>query len=180
MIFAAKYPKTEAAQAGITFGGMLKASLGRPLFLLLFVCMTLTASIELGPNRWIPAILEAGGLAGILVLCYINGLMAILRQFAGPVVGKLSPTGILLGSAVVSGLGLVALSFTPLSMAVVIPATLFAVGVCYFWPTMLGVVSERVPKGGELALALMGVAGNVGVWSDYDSFDGGRDRFVCA
>jgi len=163
MMFAAKYPRTEAAQAGVTFGGMMKATLTRPLFLVLFVCMMMTASIELGPGRWIPAILEAGGMAGILVLCYINGLMAVLRQFAGPVVAKLSPTGILLGSAILSGIGLVALSFTPLNFAVLIPATVFAIGVCYFWPTMLGVVSERVPKGGEMALALMGFAGNVGV-----------------
>jgi len=35
----------------------------------------------------------------------------------------------------------------------------FAMGVCYFWPTMLGVVSERVPRSGALGLGLMGTVG---------------------
>jgi hypothetical protein len=121
--------------------------------------MALTASVELGPNRWIPAVLEAGGMAGILVLVWINGLMAVLRYRAGPVVKQLSPTGVLLGSAALSGVGLLALSFGGTAWATFGSATVFAVGVCYFWPTMLGVVSERVPKSGALGLGLMGAVG---------------------
>lgn len=36
---------------------------------------------------------------------------------------------------------------------------MFALGICYFWPTMLGVTSERLPKTGAVGLALMGGAG---------------------
>ncbi|MCK4874098.1 MAG: MFS transporter [Phycisphaerales bacterium] len=155
----AKFPATERVQSGITFSGMVRGALLRPLFLILLLCMCITASLELGPGRWVPAVLEAGGIHGILVLAYINGLMAVLRFFAGPVVHKLSPTGILVGSAVLAGIGLYWFSFatnTPMAFA---SATTFAVGVCYFWPTMLGVVSERVPKSGALGLALMGGMG---------------------
>jgi len=67
----------------------------------------------------------------------------------------------LLSSAILSGIGLYGLSFAGSGPAIFIADTVFAIGVCYFWPTMLGVVSERVPKGGEFALALMGAAGNV-------------------
>ncbi len=138
---------------------MVKETVLRPLFLLLFFCMMMTASMELGPNRWVPAVLESAGIPGILVLVWINLLMAILRFYAGPVVHRLSPTGILFASAIVSGLGLLWLSYTE-SLAMALAAgTVFAVGVCYFWPTMLGVTSERVPKGGALALALMGGIG---------------------
>jgi hypothetical protein len=154
-----KYPATERLQSGVSFGQMFKETLLRPLFLILFVCMMMTASLELGPNRWIPAILTAGGIPGILVLVWISGLMAVLRFYAGPVVHRLSPTGILLASAVVSGVGLLWLSYATGIGAAFAAATVFAVGVCYFWPTMLGVVSERVPKGGALALALMGGMG---------------------
>ena len=154
-----KFPATERLASGISFGQMVKETVLRPLFLLLFFCMMMTASMELGPNRWVPAVLESVGIPGILVLVWINLLMAILRFYAGPVVHRLSPTGILFASAIVSGLGLLWLSYTE-SLAMALAAgTVFAVGVCYFWPTMLGVTSERVPKGGALALALMGGIG---------------------
>ncbi len=154
-----KFPATERVQSGVTFGGMVAGALLRPLFLILLACMAITASLELGPNRWVPAVLEAGGIAGILVLAYINGLMAVLRFFAGPVVHRLSPTGILVSSAVLAGIGLYWLSFAETLGMAIASATVFAVGVCYFWPTMLGVTSERVPKSGALGLALMGGMG---------------------
>lgn len=154
-----KFPATERAQSGVSFLGMFGEAFSRPLFWLLLLCMAVTASLELGPNRWIPAVLEAGGIAGILVLAYINGLMAILRFFAGPVVHRLSPTGILVISAIVSGVGLFWFSFAETTVMAFASATVFAVGVCYFWPTMLGVTSERVPRSGELGLALVGGMG---------------------
>jgi len=98
----------------------------------------------------------AGGNAGILVLVYGSGLMAVLRFFAGPVVHRLSPTGILVCSAVLAGTGLYSLTYLEGPLGIFVAATLFYLGVCYFWPTMLGVTSERVPKGGALALALLG------------------------
>ncbi len=123
--------------------------------------MAMTASIELGPNRWIPAVLEAAGIHGILVLVWINLLMAVLRFKAGPVVHKLSPTGILVSSAIISGIGLYWLSYTETLTMAIMAGTVFAVGVSYFWPTMLGVTSERIPKGGALALALVGGVGTI-------------------
>ncbi|MFQ5807862.1 MAG: sugar MFS transporter, partial [Phycisphaerae bacterium] len=160
LIFAGqKFPATERVQSGVSFGGMVQGALLRPLFLILLACMAITASLELGPNRWVPAVLEAGGIPGILVLAYISGLMAVLRFFAGPVVYRLSPTGILVASAVLSGAGLYWLSFAETTVMAFLSATVFAVGVCYFWPTMLGVTSERVPKSGALGLALMGGMG---------------------
>lgn len=154
-----KFPATERLQSGISFGQMVKETVFRPLFLLLFLCMMMTASMELGPNRWVPAVLESAGIPGILVLVWINLLMAILRFYAGPVVHRLSPTGILFASAIISGLGLWWLSYTDSLGMALAAGTVFALGVCYFWPTMLGVTSERVPKGGALALALMGGIG---------------------
>jgi gas vesicle protein len=127
----------------------------------IIIAMMMTASIELGPNRWIPAVLEAAGIHGILVLVWINLLMAIMRYKAGPVVHKLSPTGILLISAIISGIGLYWLSYTETLTMAIMAGTVFALGVSYFWPTMLGVTSERIPKGGALALALVGGVGTI-------------------
>ncbi|HUU90906.1 MAG TPA: MFS transporter [Phycisphaerae bacterium] len=161
MLLPQHYPATERVQSGVSFSGMIKETLLRPLFLVLLVCMMLTASLELGPNRWLPSVLTAGGIPGILVLVWITGLMAVLRMFAGPVVKVTTDTGLLLLSAVVAGVGLLMLSYATSIWMAGVAATVFALGVCYFWPTMLGVVAERVPKGGAFALGVIGGAGGL-------------------
>ena len=133
-----------------------------PWFLLMVFCMLLTASTELGPGQWIPNILTYAGVPGILVLAWINGLMAIGRQCAGPFVDRLSPLGMLIASAALGGLGLLAMSHSDGHMLFV-SATVFALGVCFFWPTMLGFVSERFPQTGALGLAIMGGTGMLSV-----------------
>lgn len=159
MLWKMHFPATERVQAGVSFGQMVRHTLLRPLFLVLLLCMTLTASIELGPQRWIPSVLQAGGVPGILVLVWITGLMALLRQVSGPVVHRLKNTGVLLCSAILAGTGLLMLSYAHHLVVIGIAATVFALGVCYFWPTMLGTVAERVPNGGAMALALIGGTG---------------------
>jgi predicted MFS family arabinose efflux permease len=157
------FPATERVASGISAGEMVREC-ARPLFVLMVVCMLMTAATELGPNQWIPNILTTtAGVSGILVLVWINGLMALGRQFAGPMVHRLSPTGMLLTSAVLGAVGLYALSIAGSTVAVFGAATVFALGICYFWPTMLGFVAERLPRSGALGLALMGGAGMLSV-----------------
>ncbi len=159
-----KFPVTERVQSGLSFGDMVRA-LFRPLFIILILCMSITASIELGPGRWMGEAMSSsvkkvfegiGDGAGILVLVYGSTLMAVLRFFAGPIVHRFSPSGLLVFSAVMGGCGLYAMTYAEGFAMLLLTATMFYVGVCYFWPTMLGVTAERVPKGGSMALALMG------------------------
>jgi len=152
-----RLPRTERVEMGVSTGAMFAACLN-PLFLVMVLCMLMTAATELGPGQWIPSILENAGVSGILVLVWITGLMAVGRQFAGPFVHRLQPLGMLLGSSVLSavGLALMSVSSGPVLFA---SATVFAFGVCFFWPTMLGFVNERFPKTGALGLAIMGGAG---------------------
>ncbi|MDZ7773713.1 MAG: MFS transporter [Balneolaceae bacterium] len=159
MLLFRLFPDTEGVQSGVSMGEMFKATFTSPIFLLMLFCMALTASIELGPNRWVPAVLQAGGIPGILVLVWISGLMAVLRYFAKNTVTRLSPIGILFFSSVVSGIGLYWLSYAETALMAFLSATVFAVGVTYFWPTMLGFVNERVPRTGALGLGLMGGMG---------------------
>jgi len=163
MLLFETFPATERAASGVSFGEMLGATLSRPLFWLLLVCMTMTASTELGPTRWMPSIMDNAGIPGILLLVWTSLLMAILRQFSGHAVQRLSPTGMLLNSAILAAVGLLWLSVAQDKVQMFLADTVFALGVCYFWPTMLGVVSERIPKGGEFAMAMMGMAGNIAV-----------------
>ncbi len=163
VLFGQKFPPTERVQYGVSTGDMYKQAM-RPQFLIWVFCMFLTASTELGPNQWIPNILTSTAhMAGILVLVWINGIMTVGRLVAGPVVRLLSPIALLITAACFSAFGLFWLSAASSMWPVLAAATLFALGICYFWPTMLGVTSERFPAGGALLLAIMGGAGNLSV-----------------
>lgn len=152
-----KFPQTERVTQGVSAGEMFKACL-HPLFLIMLACMFLTAATELGTTTWILGLLEGSGVSGILVLVFIFSIMALGRYFSGPVIHRLNPNGMLIFSAFFAGIGLVLLSmFT--GYAAFGAAFIFAVGICFFWPTMLGFVSEYLPKTGALGLSLMGGAG---------------------
>ncbi len=131
------------------------------LFPFIFFCMLLTASTELGTTQWINALLAKNGIGPMIILAVVTGIMAIGRFFAGGLIHRLNPTGVLLGSAVFAATGLLLLSIASGPIMTVLAAAVFAVGVCYFWPTMIGVASEYVPKSGALGMSILGGAGFV-------------------
>jgi MFS family permease len=161
LFFGQSLPQTERVQRGESTGSMFAACLA-PGFILMVGCMLLTAATELGSGQWIPNILSHAGVSGILVLVWINGIMAVGRMFAGPFVHKLSPAGMLVMSAILSTLGLYAMSHASGNMLFA-AATIFAFGVCFFWPTMVGYVAENYPKTGALGMAVIGGAGMLSV-----------------
>jgi fucose permease len=168
LVLPQPFPKTENAEAGMPVGEMFRYTLTSPLFLLLLAMMAITTSIELGPMRWVPAVLEAVGMHGILVLVWISGWMVVLRLLASHFVERLAPTGMLLAAAVLTGTGLFSLSFVTGLWSALAVATIFAWGVAFFFPTMVGLVSERLPRTGSLGIVLtagigLGMAGGVGV-----------------
>jgi len=131
------------------------------LFPLMLLAMFLTASTELGTNQWINALLENAGIDPMIILVVVTGIMAVGRYFAGPIIHRLNPPGVLLGSSVLSVAGLYWLSIATGPGMTLGAAVLFAIGVCYFWPTMLGFVSEYIPGAGALGLSVIGGAGMV-------------------
>lgn len=140
-------------------------SLFTPLYIFMLFCMSLTAVTELGTQQWVERILGSSGAHPMLVLAMVTGLMAVGRQFAGPVIHRLHPPGVLLASSVVAAVGIYAMSVASGGM-VYVAAILFALGVMYFWPTMLGFVGEYLPKTGALGMSLMGGIGMfaTGMW----------------
>ena len=62
-----------------------------------------------------------------------------------------------------SAIGLYALSFAFNFSTAIAAATIYGLGIVYFWPTMLGVTAERFPRGGALVLGLMGCVGNLAI-----------------
>lgn len=159
LIFGQKFPPTERAAAGVPNSEMVK-TVFKPLFLLLMVCMMITASIELAPNQWVESILRnTADTSGTMILVYGSALMFVLRFFAGPIAHRISPIGMMWASVTITGIGLWLLASVTTAAMAYVTATIFYVGVCFMWPTMLGITSERFPQGGALAMGLMGFAG---------------------
>lgn len=133
------------------------------IFPIMFSFMLLTSATELVTNQWVNALLANAGVSPMLILALISGIMAVGRFFAGSLVHRMNPVGVLLMSAVFSATGIYILSFVSSAGLTIIGAIFFAIGICYFWPTMLGFTSEYIPKSGALGLSLLGGAGFVSV-----------------
>lgn len=128
------------------------------LLVALMGIMSMTATSELGTQQWVERILGSSGAQPMLILAMVTGIMAVGRFFAGPLIHALNPLGVLLASAVVTTLGLFMMATMSGGM-VYIAAIVFAIGVCYFWPTMIGVTAQYVPRSGALGMSLVGAAG---------------------
>ncbi len=170
------FPVTERVSQGVSNKDMYKA-VGSPLFIFMFICMFGTAITELFTGQWVGVLLKNVTGNAILILALTAGVQTLGRAVAGPVVHKISPTGVLLLSAILSALGLYMLSTVSGNM-IFVAAFIFGLGVTYFWPCMLGFVSENIPASGALGMNLMGGAGMFAV-SIYTFFMGGfYDRII--
>lgn len=129
-----------------------------PLFAFLFFCMAFTAITEFGPNQWVSVIMSNSGASPMLILALTSGLMAVGRFFAGPAVRALGQTGVLLASAILAAIGIYMFSTVTGPLAYV-ATVIFALGVCYFWPVMIGAVAQRVPESGALGMSIVGGVG---------------------
>lgn len=170
LFYQLDFPVTERVSSGYTTADMYKAVL-TPIFLFMIICMFGTAITELFTGQWIGLLLANVTQNAILILTLTTGVMVLGRAFAEPIVHRFSPPGVLLISAVVSALGLYLLSVLT-GDSIFIAALIFGIGVCYFWPTMIGFVAEYIPKSGALGINLMGGAGMFAV-SLYTMFMGG-------
>jgi MFS family permease len=158
MFFNKEFPVTERVASGVTTSEMFKSCL-TPLFIFMIVCMFLTASTEFGVNGWIPLFLQQGAVSSLLLLMWVNLIMALGRLFLGPIVHRtIAPEKVLLISAVLATIGIYFLSFAT-GYTAFAAAAIFGVGISLFWPTMLGFVSVNLPRTGALGLSLMGGAG---------------------
>jgi MFS family permease len=171
MAISLRYPKTERAISNISTTEMWKQAM-RPVFLLLFACMWMTAATEMGPDQWLPRVMgelvpqlspEAG--SGVFFLVYTGGLMFVLRIWGSAITHK-SPVLTMIVSSLLSAIGLYWLGALDKSSSAVVAltaATLFGIGKTFLWPTMLGITAEQFPRGGALLLSLMGGAGMLSV-----------------
>lgn len=155
LFFGQTFPKPRIAENSTldNFKAMLN-----PLYLFMAACMALTAISEFGPQQWVGPILAKAGASPMLILALVTGLMAVGRYFAGPIIKQLNTVGVLLGSAVFGVIGIYMMSTMDGSMLYV-AAVFYALGICYFWPNMLGYIGENLPQTGALGLSILGGIG---------------------
>lgn len=161
MVVKEKFPVSEAQAAGVSFATML-AEFASPILIFLFVLHACVGYVELGTDGWIQDIMGASiGKMATWLFIWTSGIMFALRFFAGPIVERINPLGLLFISAVLGFVGLYALG-TVQGAAILAAGTIYGIGKTFYWPTMLGVVGERYPKGGALT---MGAIGGIGMLS---------------
>jgi hypothetical protein len=163
MMFGRSFPRSETRTSGIQLGTMF-LSLFAPMLLFLFLIHGMIGYVELGTDTWIQNIgntVLANKNKALMAFIWTNVLMFTLRFFAGPIVHKISPLGLLFCSAVVGtgGLLLLGLELSGSSMMWITifwvgAVTIYGIGKTFYWPTMLGVISERFPRAGALGLGL--------------------------
>jgi MFS family permease len=156
---------TATAVAGVVlllFGGLTGFRPGHWMLAFLLVLHALVGYVELGTDSWIAnitgTILE-NKQYGLMLFIWTSGLMFVLRFFAGPIVHQISPLGLLFVSGVLGCVGLLLLGHSQTALLCVIAATVYGFGKTFLWPTMLGVVSERFPRGGAITLGAIGGVG---------------------
>jgi MFS transporter, putative metabolite:H+ symporter len=144
------------------------------LFIFICVCMSLTAISEFGPGQWASIVLKSSGAEPMLIVALTAGVAAVGRYFGGEFVHKFDQTGVLLASAIVSVIGITMLSMVTGPMAY-FAAIVFGMGICYFWPNMIGFTAEKIPASGALGMSIVGAVGMfstsiwqpvIGIWID--------------
>jgi MFS family permease len=149
------------------FGAVSGFSFGHGILAFLLLLHAMVGYVELGTDNWIidiTKIVLANKNISLMAFIWTNVLMFTLRFFAGPIVHQISPVGLLFVSAVLgtAGLYLLGIPTTNTTLAWLGAVTVYGIGKTFYWPTMLGVISERFPRGGALAL---GFSGGVGMLS---------------
>jgi MFS transporter, putative metabolite:H+ symporter len=155
LFYGQTFPKPRIADNSVlaNFKAMLN-----PLYIFMAACMALTAISEFGPQQWVGPILAKAGASPMLILALVTGLMAVGRFFAGPLIKQLNTMGVLLGSAIFGLVGLYLMS-TLNGPILYLAALCYGLGICYFWPNMLGYIAENLPETGALGLSILGGIG---------------------
>jgi MFS family permease len=149
----------------VPFKEMLAEPFKRPSFWIFPAIMFLTASAELAPGSWVDVSLtQTVGMPGIVVLIYVSAIMFIMRHFAGALDKRFSDMGLLFLCTIPAAIGLYLLSVANSPVTAIIAATLWALGVCFMWPTMLAAVAKRYPRGGPWTIGILGFAGAMAIY----------------
>jgi fucose permease len=167
LVLPQSFPRTENAEAGLPVAEMFRFTFTQPLMYAMLLIMAIAVSVELGAGRWIPEVFARLDVSGILLLSWISLIMVVLRLNAHFFVQKFSPPGLLTGGGLFMALGLLIFGTASGGATAFLGATSFGLGVTFFFPSIVGIVSERLPRTGSLGIVLtcgigLAAAGGIG------------------
>lgn len=146
--------------------GLYVRAWGQPLFFVLLLIMFPLATTELGTDSWVVDLMAFEmndmGLQAGWILVYTSLIMTVFRAIAGPLLKIFKPIGLLMLCSAIASAGLMFLSVST-GILVFVAATVYGFAKSYFWPTMIGIVGERFPKGGALTLNVVTGVGMISV-----------------
>ena len=146
--------------------GLYVRAWGQPLFFVLLLIMFPLATTELGTDSWVVDLMAFEmndmGLQAGWILVYTSLIMTVFRAIAGPLIKIFKPIGLLMLCSAIASAGLMFLSVST-GILVFVAATIYGFAKSYFWPTMIGIVGERFPKGGALTLNVVTGVGMISV-----------------
>lgn len=161
MCLGQRFPRSEARAKGVSLARML-VEFASPILLMLLLAQALVGYVELGTDSWISNItgnILQSTQQGLYLFVYVSVLMTVLRFFAGPIIHRISPLGLLFASACIGAVGLTLLGLAGSALTLIAAATVYTLGKTFLWPTMLGVVSDRFPRGGAIVIGAVGAVG---------------------
>ena len=140
--------------------GFAVGSKGKILFFILCLIMIPLATAELATDAWIQSLMKPilGAEAAGWAIVMSAAIMMTLRFFAGIPLKFMNPPMLLLVSSLFSIAGLYAMSFAG-GWMIFGAFVLYAIGQTFYWPTMLGFVSEQFPRGGAMTLNTVSAMG---------------------
>ncbi len=156
LFFGQTFPRPKVA--GVTSISQNFRAMATPLFIFIAIFMAFTAISEFGPTQWYTLVLAQSGVEPLYIAALVAALMAFGRYFGGPLIHRLDQTGVLLGGAIFTLIGIYLFATVTGAMAY-LAAVIYAIGLCYFWPTMIGFVAERIPRSGALGMSIVGGMG---------------------
>ena len=159
IVFKEAFPESDTTKAGLSYGEMLK-EFASPILLLLLLLQACVGYVELGTDSWISNITDSILTGqGLYLFIYAASIMFVLRFFAGPIVERINPLGLLCASTVLGTTGLLMLGSFKTAAMMWLAVSIYGLGKTFLWPTMLGVVGERFPRGGAITMGAVGAAG---------------------
>ncbi|MBN3812512.1 MFS transporter [Paraburkholderia sp. Ac-20347] len=177
MLMGRRFSGSTSIALGVDFRGQCAELLKRPSFFLWFAIMLFTSTMEIAPREWIDVTLSSVvGMRGILIIVYVALLQFVGRHFAGFFERRLSVEGLLLLSSVLCAVGLIGLGYANSPLSALVAATIWGLGICYIWPVMLSVATDRYPRAGALGVGLMGAAGSISIYVALPILGGIIDR----
>ena len=140
--------------------------LRHPFFVAVLALICLGGATEIGMAQWLPAYAERGlgytkSTAGVALAAF-SVAMVVGRISVGFIVRRVGAISLIMTCCVLSVALILIGCFFPSAPVALAACIMLGFTVCCFWPTTLGLVADRFPRGGASMFGVLAACGNMG------------------